>query len=298
MKITLLSTLTVCLCFLFCSFSEISDETFFADCDQETIDLYKSDTFEGRTGEIHFPVCHATLAVPEGFEFLGEEDACHLLVDYWDNQEERVKDGLLGILIPAGSQAFYQITVAYLVSYNNCGYIKDDDANSVDYTKMLKDIQKSEKEENEKLPEEDRLSTLRWEYTPKYLNDCHVLVWAKRIGSKNGESVNYDMRVLGKDGIVSLMAVIDAEDGPEVKQKEQSIINSLVYDKGFAYSDFDSSRDRVSDWTIGGLVAGSILAKTGFFAKIGIFLLKFWKIIAVAVAGGLGAFFKKKKKDE
>lgn len=94
---------------------------------------------------------------------------------------------------------------------------------------------------------------------------------------------------------MSLMAVIDPIDSQEVKDREQSIINSLSFDNGYAYTDFDSSRDRVSDWTIGGLVAGSILAKSGFFAKIGVFLIKFWKIIAVTVAGIGGFLFKKKK---
>jgi uncharacterized membrane-anchored protein len=54
----------------------------------------------------------------------------------------------------------------------------------------------------------------------------------------------------------------------------------------------------VSDWTIGGLVAGSILAKSGFFAKLGVLLLKFWKIIAVgavALAAGIKKIFGSKK---
>ncbi len=54
----------------------------------------------------------------------------------------------------------------------------------------------------------------------------------------------------------------------------------------------------VFDWTIGGLVAGSILAKSGFFAKLGVLLLKFWKIIAVgavAIAAGIKKIFGSKK---
>jgi len=39
------------------------------------------------------------------------------------------------------------------------------------------------------------------------------------------------------------------------------------------------------------LVAGKLLAKVGFFAV----LLKFWKLIAIAVFGFLGAFWKKIK---
>ena len=108
------------------------------------------------------------------------------------------------------------------------------------------------------------------------------------------------MRILGKDGLVSINAVIAPTDCKEVVASESKIINSLKYDKGYAYTDFDESRDKVSEWTIGGLVAGTMLAKTGILAKIGIFLLKFWKIIAIAAAGGATAimkFFKKKNKE-
>jgi uncharacterized membrane-anchored protein len=43
--------------------------------------------------------------------------------------------------------------------------------------------------------------------------------------------------------------------------------------------------DEVAAWTVGGLVAGKVMAKAGFF----VVLLKFWKVIALAVAGA-GSF--------
>jgi len=45
------------------------------------------------------------------------------------------------------------------------------------------------------------------------------------------------------------------------------------------------------------LVAGKILAKVGFFALI----VKFWKLIALAIAGaggGIWKYFKRRKKDD
>lgn len=291
-----ISVLSFVLCLFLCSFTQPADEAILEGFDDETKEFMKNDLFEAKTGTIHFPECHASITVPEGFVFLNKEEAKYLLVDYWNNPEDRATN-LLGVLVPNTAKAYFQVAVAYVIKYDNCGYIKDDDANSVNYTEMLKDIQKEEKEENKKLPEDQRMSTLRWEFPPKYLRGSHVLVWAKHLSFIGGDAVNYDMRILGKDGLVSLMAVIDPSESQEVKDREQSIINSLSFDKGYAYSDFDSSRDRVSDWTIGGLVAGSILAKSGFFAKIGVFLLKFWKIIALAVAGIGGALFKKKKEE-
>jgi uncharacterized membrane-anchored protein len=55
------------------------------------------------------------------------------------------------------------------------------------------------------------------------------------------------------------------------------------------YSDFDSSSDRIAEYTIGGLIAGKVLAKVGFFALIA----KFGKIIVVAVIAFIVGIFRK-----
>jgi uncharacterized membrane-anchored protein len=52
---------------------------------------------------------------------------------------------------------------------------------------------------------------------------------------------------------------------------------------------------------MGGLIAGTVLAKTGLLAKLGLILLKAWKVIAigaVAAAGVIKKFFVGKKKTE
>ncbi|MDZ4667164.1 MAG: DUF2167 domain-containing protein [bacterium] len=56
--------------------------------------------------------------------------------------------------------------------------------------------------------------------------------------------------------------------------------NTEILNQGF---------DNVAAITIGGLVAGKVLAKVGFFA----IMLKFWKLLALAAAGLFGAFWKK-----
>ena len=66
---------------------------------------------------------------------------------------------------------------------------------------------------------------------------------------------------------------------------------------GNRYADFDSNVDEVAAWTIGGLVAGKVLAKAGFFA----FVLKFIKpILLLLGAGGMAVWrwFTGRKKEE
>ena len=270
---------------MLCSFTPYSDaDLFSAGVSEEDLKTLKEDVIEGQTGVIMLSACHAQIEVPEGFLFLDEPQARKLLIDYWDNPESNFDD-LLGVLVPDDNEYFLQISVAFVITYDNCGYIKDNDANSIDYNELLETLQKDFEENNKSLPEGNRCKLKGWTVTPHYDQSNHVLIWAKTLEFSSGEVVNYDMRILGKDGLVSINAVVNPEDVEEVVSKESTMVQSFRFDKGYAYADFNPARDKVSDWTLGGLVAGSILAKTGVLSKLGLLLLKFWKIIAVGAVG-------------
>ena len=206
------------------------------------------------------------------------------------------------MLVPDGTECFYQISVAYAITYDNTGYVKDDDASSIDYNELLGQIKEACLTENKNLPEEQRMELVDWAVAPRYIQSEHVLVWAKlfRMTADASQVVNYDMRILGKAGLISINAVVSQNDLQEVQDKETAVIHSINFDNGYRYEDFDSSKDKVSDWTIGGLIAGGILAKSGILAKLGVFLLKFWKIATVGVVAALAGvrkFFKKDKEE-
>ena len=300
MKIKKLLTnlLAVMTLMVFCSFNDVTDEELLASgAPEDVLVILKADLIQGQTGTVFLPECHARINVPDELQFLDKDQGQKLLVQYWGNSADKM-DKLLGVMVPRSSQCFYQVGGAYVIKYDNCGYIKDNDAKSIDYDDLLNLIRKSIEEENKALPQEQRVTLKGWAVPPKYIQDSHVLVWAKSLRFGDNEVINYDMRVLGKDGLVSINAVSGLENLSEIDSKGNDIINSFSFDKGYMYIDFDPKRDRVSDWTIGGLIAGGILAKSGFFAKLGILLLKFWKILivgVVAIGAGISKLFRKKK---
>src|SRR5687768_2677521 len=82
-----------------------------------------------------------------------------------------------------------------------------------------------------------------------------------------------------------------------VNKNLDNVLSMVAFNTGNKYSDFDSKTDDVAAWTIGGLVAGKVLAKVGFFAII----LKYLKLILLGLAalgGGIFKFFKGRKKKE
>jgi uncharacterized membrane-anchored protein len=97
--------------------------------------------------------------------------------------------------------------------------------------------------------------------------------------------------------VLTLQAVSRMQELDSVNVHLNEVLGMVAFNEGHRYADYDSSTDKVAAWTIGGLVAGKILAKAGFFAII----LKFLKfiIIGIGVAGGaIWKFITGRKKKE
>ncbi|MFT5979692.1 MAG: putative membrane-anchored protein [Flavobacteriales bacterium] len=252
--------------------------------------------FEFQEGFIELPSGNADLNVPEGFQFLDQEQANYVLSDLWGNPED---DTILGLLVPVNRSVMDDNGWVFVISFEEMGYVKDDDAGDIDYDDLLEELQQDSKEDNKWRSENgyEPVDLVGWASSPYYDENKKVLHWAKELEFE-GDSVNtlnYNLRVLGRKGVFILNAVASMNELPEVKTNINSVINSVTFKEGHRYMDFDENIDDVAAWTIGGLVAGKILAKAGFF----VFLAKFWKIIAIAIAGAGGGFmkfFRKKKK--
>lgn len=253
--------------------------------EQEFMEYALADSIKGATGTIEFTDDHFNLDVPRGFIFLDYEQTRHLLVDYWGNPED-VLEGTLGALVSANDSIYLNVAIAYTISYNNAGYVRDDDADSINYDELLKEIQKAMKE-NSKATGRD-LECIGWAWQPSYDKAAHTLMWARLLRFGDQETINFDMRILGKDGFVTITAIADPEDKAAVQAAQSTMVHSVKYDSGYAYTDFNPERDHVAEWTLGGLIAGKVLAKVGFWGL----LAKFSKIILVAILAFFAGIWK------
>jgi len=251
-----------------------------------------------QTGKIEFPNENAVLNVPKGFKFLDAKQAQYVMKDLWGNPEDLT---LLGALVPEKKGVLGDDSWLFTINYDGMGYVKDDDAKDMDYDELLTEIQEDIKTQNEERKKLGFSSAtlVGWASKPFYDENKKVLHWAKEFDFDDSETntLNYDLRVLGRKGVFILSAVAPIEQLPEVKANMDSVISSVQFSEGNTYSDFDSSTDSVAAWTIGGLVAGKVLAKVGFFAV----LAKFGKFIVVGIIAafaGLKKFVFGKKDQE
>jgi uncharacterized membrane-anchored protein len=83
-----------------------------------------------------------------------------------------------------------------------------------------------------------------------------------------------------------------------VKADVDKVINMADFTDGNKYKDYDSKVDEVAAWTVGGLVAGKILAKTVAGKSIFAFLKYIIMAIVAAVAGAWRWITGRRKKEE
>lgn len=240
-------------------------------------------------GEIELENGNAVLNVPEGFRFLNKEQSAYVLSDLWENPND---ESVLGLLVPEHRGVMDDNAWLFAISFDEMGYVEDDDADDIDYDELLEEQQEEIKEGNASRIESGYRSVelIGWASRPYYDKEKKILHWAKELkfGDSEANTLNYDMRILGRKGVFILQAVSGMGELTEVKKNTDKIIRSVTFKEGHQYSDFIPGTDTVAAWSIGGLVAGKLLAKAGFFAL----LLKFWKVIAVGFVA-FGATIKK-----
>lgn len=250
-----------------------------------------------KTGTVTLSNGIATINIPQSFKFLEAAEAKYIVEDIWGNLKGQT---LLGMLVPAGSAAVIA-DYAFIVEYQDMGYVKDEDADKINYDDLLEQMKKEGVEANEERRKAGipAMNLMGWASEPYYDKAKNVLHWAKefKVEGYDENTLNYDVRVLGRKGVLVLKAVSDMAQLDSVKQNINPLLSAVAFTDGNRYADFDSKTDNVAAWTIGGLVAGKVLAKAGFFAVI----MKFLKFILLGIAAlgsAIWKFIKGRKKEE
>lgn len=244
----------------------------------------------------------AKINLSKGFKFLNAEQSKYILHDLWGNPP---KHDVLGMIFPASGGPYADSSFAFIVTYEEEGFVKDDDADKINYDDMLAEMKKGEADVNKERAKSgyEPIYVIGWAAKPYYDKNNKVLHWAKefKFGTADYNTLNYEVRVLGRKGVLSLNAVATMAELPLVKASIDDVLKMPGFTEGNKYSDFNSSTDKVAEYGIGALVAGGILAKTGAFAVIGKFLLAGWKFIAIGAVAAFGAvkrFITGRRKEE
>jgi len=256
------------------------------------------DSMDRKTGKVQLLNNVATLNVPEGFYYLNAADSQKVLVDVWGNPPQSSAD-ILGMLFPAESTPFDQGSWGVTIEYEEEGYVTDDDADKIDYKELLSQMKESTRESSKERVKlgYDAIELVGWAAEPFYDKDAHKLHWAKEVkfGDAQENTLNYNIRVLGRKGVLVLNFIAGMNQKPMIDNKIDTVLAMADFDQGSRYEDFNPDLDKVAAYGIGALVAGKIVAKTGLLAAAFIFLKKFGILILVGIGAIFGKLFKRNK---
>ncbi len=287
--------LALSLAFFICGLSvfaqEKKDEQKAAESKAKIEEWLRSLKFQ--TGKISLKNGLATLNVPEQqFKYLNPADAKKLLTLFGNPPSEN-----LGVIFPAATDLLGEGDQWFVVlQFEEDGYVKDDDADKINYTDLLKQMQDGAREASKERTQQGypAIDIMGWAAPPHYDKATHKLYWAKEI-SFQGEpehTLNYNIRMLGRRGVFVANAVSSMGKLAEIEAATPQILAMVDFNEGHRYTDFNSSTDKTAAYGIAALVAGGIAAKAGLFKGLWIALLAAKKFVIIGVIAVAGVFKK------
>ena len=240
----------------------------------------------------------AVLHLPEKYGYIPKKEADRLLKAMGNTPGENER----GMVVPLEAQGLPWFAV---LSFAPEGYIKDDDAKDLDADEILKSITEGTEADNERrrLAGFTEMEVVGWAEAPRYDAATHRLVWSLTLRDKGQpagaeQGVNYQTRMLGREGYVALNMVTDLSLLDGYRGDANTLLAALEFNAGKRYADFNSGTDRVAEYGLVALVAGVAAKKLGLLALIGVGIAKFWKLTAIAIAGAAAGFKKLFKKQD
>lgn len=247
------------------------------------------------TGVITIANGKVSLNVPETHYFVGSADARRIIVDLWGNPPASA-EGVEGIIFLANTNPAIDGWGA-LVQYVAEGHVPDDEANTINYTELLSNMQDGMEQENTWRTENNypTISLVGWAEAPHYDQTTHKLYWAKDLlfGGETTHSLNYDIRVLGREGHLVVSFVSTMDQIAAIRAEAPAVMAMANFTPGNTYADYVEGVDQRAAYGIGGLIAGGALLaaaqKGGLLAILLAVGKKFIVLILAGLAGIGGA---------
>lgn len=252
-----------------------------------------------QTGAVKVPAANVTFNVPENYNFLDAASTRIVLEEAWNNPPD---ESVLGMLMAADAHPLDSDAWGAVVTFTEDGYVSDDDAASIDFSAMLKDMKADTRSASAELEKQgySSMELIGWAAPPYYDQTSNKLHWAKeiRFGDTEENTLNYNIRMLGRKGYLQMNFVASMGQFEMINSNIDTVLAMAEFDQGSTYADSDPDVDKVAAYGIGALVAVKVLAKTGLLAAALIFLKKFGVVLVVGIGAFFARFFKKKKVED
>lgn len=243
---------------------------------------WKSGPMVGALGE------EAQVAVPDGCVFTGE-DGTRQFMELNENPVSGIERGtVLCRLVDATGKT--ESTWFAVFEFDDSGYVKDDEKESLDGDAILATLKKGNEHGNAERKKHgwEAIYLDGWQRVPHYDERTRNLTWATRLHAENNSKVlNHSVRLLGRGGVMSVDLVVSPDYYDRALPAFDAMVGDFHYKAGHSYAEWRNG-DKLASYGLTALVAGgagAALVKTGL-------LQKFAKAIILALAGAAAAVKK------
>ena len=234
--------------------------------------------------------------MPDSIDYYDSQESQLVLEDLWGNPPD---DSVLGMLFPAGASPT-EAEWGAVITYDDSGYVSDDDAAHTDYAALLKDMQAAARRNNNLLEREGYATAelVGWAVEPSYDAAKHRISWAKDLvfSTSGGEhTLNYDMRVLGRGGVLSVNFVASMAGLESVRAAAPEVLAIPDFNEGNRYEDYRQG-DKTAGYGVAALIAGGVgvaAAKKVGLLGVGLLFLKKGWVILIAITGGIMGWLRR-----
>jgi uncharacterized membrane-anchored protein len=230
----------------------------------------------------------AQVAVPDGCLFT-DAGGTRQYMELNENPVSGIERGtvLCRILDAKGETA---TTWFVVFEFDQSGYVKDDEKQSLDGDAMLARLKEGNEQGNQERKERgwSAIYLDGWQHAPHYDEQTRNLTWATRLHTEDNSPVlNHSVRLLGRGGVMSADLVVSPQYYDQALPAFNAVLGDFKYKSGHTYSEWRQG-DKIASYGLTALVAGgagAVLAKTGLLQKFG-------KAIVLALVTGLAAVKK------
>lgn len=275
----------------------------FASGEQEEMTAEKFEaSLAWKTGVVKVGNGIATLNLSPAYRYLEPAQSKVVLEQLWGNPDA---GDTLGMIFPSNAGPTAPTSWAVVITFSEDGYVKDEEAEKIKYDDLLKEMQQNTAAESKERVAQgyDSIQLVGWAEPPHYDKASHKLYWAQNLkfGKTEENTLNYNIRVLGRRGVLVLNAVSALGQKDIVAAGMQDVLKQVDFSEGHRYSEFVPGVDKVAAYGIGALILGKVALKVGFLKGFLALLIAGKKVIilgAVAVASFFKRLFKRKQVGE
>jgi len=256
--------------------------------DAQVLQMTKYNSIQWQEGPVKVQIGNmGELQLPAGYRYAGGTGAQTLLELYGNPPNPRI----LGAVVPSAEDADWTL----IFQFDDVGYVKDEDKDSIDAAEILSSFQAGLPEMNRVRREmgADECSGISWMEQPFYDSQTNNLTWAINLAFSDGSSVNYDIRMLGRKGVMEATLLGDPATYTKSLPQVKELLSAYAFTSGNKYTEWTQG-DKVAAYGLTGLVAGgglALAAKSGLLAKFGLLLAKGGKAIILAIVVVVGFVF-------